>query len=61
MEAITSSGEQMTHEELIECLAVLTGTEEVLDAIPDELDALQLADEVLGFDDLNAHEPVTAN
>ena len=58
VKALTSYGEAMTHEELIHCMETLTGTQEVLDVLPADVMAEDVACGLLGFENGLDSEPL---
>lgn len=58
IKALTTCGEQLSHEDMASCMQTLTGSDEVLDVFPEEVNAADFACGLLGFDNDLDVEPV---
>ena len=58
IEALTTFGEPLSHEELVQCMETLTGSQEVLDVLPEDVTAEDFACGLLGFENTLDSEPI---
>lgn len=58
MQALTTCGEPLSQEEMVSCMQVLTGTEDILQVLPEHVTAGDFACGLLGFENALDSEPL---
>lgn len=58
MQALTTCGEPLSQEEMASCMRALTGSEDILQVLPEDVTAGDFACGLLGFDNALDTEPL---